>query len=229
MGLCVQILSRRLPELRVLVSITEEMSVNQSLVRLHPCGGRDIVALELSDERVQENADLLRLLQAEDLLSPEDKGVLVRSVQRVSGLESDRGVVFLLLQKLAGGNWTVDPILELALIIVRQKRDLSAAELCPLITGPEPGARVILTGGKVGLLNELILIPVVDRVDGDDTKRLLLENKQGLLACLECTCLFVCHWQGHGNSPRPLLTATSDGLVVQHLIVISLAHRPSER
>ncbi len=80
-----EVVAALLPQRLVLVALAEELLIAQRAVAAHADAGRDVVALQLADQRVEHHAGEVAL--AGELLDAGDQRVLVGAVQWVAGLE----------------------------------------------------------------------------------------------------------------------------------------------
>ena len=227
--LVVEVLALGAPELLVLVALAQEAVRHECLVGLHAGGGRNIVALELADERVQHNAGLLARL-AQDALGTVDEGVLVSAVERVAGLEGDRLLPALGLDEGAGLGRAHDAPGERAGVLGGGEADLAADQLGALVTEPELRARVVGALGAVDGLDEGGLVPGEAVADGQRAEGLAgLVDEGDLRAGGAGSRLRVGHGQDDRDRPGPVLAAALDAALAKDAVVVRLAHWTRER
>ena len=202
--------------------------VDERLVGLHARRGGDVVALELTDQGVQDDTGLLAGL-AQDRLGAVDQRVLVGAVQRVARLEGDRLLPALLLDQSAGLGRRHDAVRERTLVLEGDQRDGPADELGALVPGPEARARVVGALGQIDALDELGLVPVVAVADLEDAEDLAVVRERELRTGGGVGGLGIGDGQDRRDAPGPLRAVALDVAAGQGRVVVGLAHRTRQR
>src|SRR3954447_11353546 len=189
--------------------------LHQDLVAAHPHVGRDVARLGLPDQRVDEEAigDLEGALRQ----------VLVRSVDRVPGLEGDDALPAALLECLAG-LLRREVALHERFLVVGQRVDLvGAGDAARALLEDCGDAGVLLVGRAIDVLCLRLEIALEDLGDVQAAERLVL-----VAGDLDGVSLGDAEVGGEGDRDRPV-GAVGKGHVLDDALPLLVALRAPER
>ena len=92
-----QVVANLFPERLVLITLPQDLVVDERAIRPHARGGVHIVPLGFADQRIEHGTR--KMLFPRQPLDAGDQGIFMRPVQRVAGLEGDHALPAALAEK----------------------------------------------------------------------------------------------------------------------------------
>ena len=192
-------------------------------VAFHAHAGGHIVAFQLTDQRVQHDPRVVTF--GGQSLGPSDERVLVRPVQRVSGLESQRSIPFLVLNEGSNSLRREHVLAVLGIRRLREDSELTPQELAARVLLGDASPGMIETIGPIDLLDIEVLVPrVAGRVVNDRDDRPFFGRDRGGAGLLDRSGFVVGDRERDRNRPGVGLASALDHALLEHTVPHLFGH-----
>jgi hypothetical protein len=212
----------------VLVPFAEQALVVEDAIAAHAHARGDVVALELSHQRVQHDPG--EGPAGGQALRARHQGVLVSPVQRVAGLEGEGPLPLVLADEGPRQARRHHVLAVLGIHGLRQRAQPPTHELRARVVLDHLPARMVEAIRAVDVLDVLLLVPLEDLelVDDPDQAAVLVADRRRA-SRRELRRLGVLEWQGEVDRPGVALAAGEDHRFVEHAVPRLGIHGPLER